>query len=102
MRRTTKVILGGYMLTALIGGTVAWAADKPHKAAPTQSRNISMEEAMQRVQSRNGDEVVEAELSREDGRGIWEMKVRDRNLKVHKIYLDAQTGGPIAGEHEDD
>ena len=109
MRRTTKLILGAYLFTGLAGGTAAWAADdaqargKPMRAdaSTSQAPLISMEEAAKRARAQYNGEVTEAELDREDGRRVWEVKVRDRDQKMHKVYLDARTGKALEGEKDD-
>ena len=109
MRRAAKLVLGAYLFTGLAGGTAAWAADtaKPGAkpmgtdTATSQPRLISMEEAAKRARAQHDGEVTEAELDREDGRKVWEVKVRDRDQKMHKVYLDARTGQTLDGEKDD-
>lgn len=58
-----------------------------------RSTNVSLIEAVRAAEtSVTNARTVEAELEREDGRIVYEVKMIDGAQQKHKVYVDAATG----------
>jgi uncharacterized membrane protein YkoI len=56
---------------------------------------LPMGEVMTSAQTVQPGQLVEAELEREDGAYLYEIKILAADGTVHKLYLDAATGEVI-------
>jgi len=57
-----------------------------------QQRRISMNEAVELVQSQTGGRVIQAQETRSDGRDIYRIKVLTRQGEVRIVHVNAETG----------
>ena len=57
-----------------------------------QQRRMSMNEAVELVQSQTGGRVLQAQEVRGDGRDIYRIKVLTRQGEVRIVHVNAETG----------
>ncbi len=57
-----------------------------------QQRRISLNEAVELVQSQTGGRVLQAQEVRGDGRDIYRIKVLTRQGEVRIVHVNAETG----------
>lgn len=84
-------------LLSVTGG--AFAGDRLDHDEIKQLREtgqiLPMGEVMTSAQTVQPGQLVEAELEREDGAYLYEIKILAADGTVHKLYLDAATGAVI-------
>jgi uncharacterized membrane protein YkoI len=66
-----------------------------------EGRILSMSEVMRRVARIQPGQLLEAELDREDGRYVYEIRILDPAGRVHELELDAASGVLIESSHDD-
>ena len=66
-----------------------------------EGRILSMSEVMRRAARIQPGQLLEAELDREDGRYVYEIRILDPAGRVHELELDAASGALIESSHED-
>lgn len=60
----------------------------------TESRGISLDEAVSRVRRQSDGRILSAETVRSDGRRVYRIKVLSRDGRVSRVDIDADTGRP--------
>lgn len=94
MQRST--LISTTLLMSLIGAGIAYASGKFNHNEVLQLREsgqiLSMEAVLQHAGAVQPGELIEAELEREDGRYVYELKIIDAEGRLHKLELDAQSG----------
>ena len=64
-------------------------------------RILSMSEVMRRAARIQPGHLLEAELDREDGRYVYEIRILDSAGRIHELELDAVSGDLIESSHDD-
>jgi uncharacterized membrane protein YkoI len=94
-RLTAITVAAGLLLVT--GG--AFAGDRLDHDEIKQLREtgqiLPMGDVMTSAQTVQPGQLVEAELEREDGVYLYEIKILSADGTVHKLYLDAATGEVI-------
>ncbi|MFO7602208.1 MAG: PepSY domain-containing protein [Gammaproteobacteria bacterium] len=84
------------LLAALLATGSAFASDKLNHNEIFQLREsgqiMSMESVLQQAHTIQPGQLIEAELEREKGRYVYELKIIDTDGRLHKLELDAQSG----------
>lgn len=62
---------------------------------------LSMSEVMRRAALIQPGQLLEAELDREDGRYVYEIRILDPAGRIHELELDAAGGALIESSHDD-
>ncbi len=92
----------GVLVLLVAGG--AFAGDRLDHDEIKQLREtgqiLAMGEVMASAQTVQPGQLVEAELEREDGAYLYEIKILAADGTVHKLYLDAATGEVIEREEK--
>ncbi|MBA3964588.1 MAG: PepSY domain-containing protein [Nitrospirales bacterium] len=88
-----KQLIPGLMAIALtLSVNPAWAMFGDDKAELLQGTKITLVEAVQTALTNVKGKAFDAELEKEDGRTVFEVKVIDETGATREIYVDAQTG----------
>ncbi|MCK7575538.1 MAG: PepSY domain-containing protein [Chromatiales bacterium] len=66
-----------------------------------EGRILSMSEVMQRAALIQPGQLLEAELDREDGRYVYEIRILDPAGRIHELELDAAGGALIESSRDD-
>lgn len=66
-----------------------------------EGRILSMSEVMRRSALIQPGQLLDAELDREDGRYVYEIRILDPAGRVHELELDAASGALIESSHDD-
>ena len=64
-------------------------------------RILSMSEVMRRAARIQPGQLLEAELDRDDGRYVYEIRILDATGRVHELELDAASGVLIESSYDD-
>lgn len=88
-----------------VGQTPGWV-DEDHsydraRRASERGEILPLTEIYERVLRRFPGRVLEAELEREDGRWIYELKVLDASGRLYEVDTDASTGKILKHEEDD-
>lgn len=62
---------------------------------------MSMEKVLEHARTIQPGQLIEAELDREKGSYVYELKIIDADGKMHELELDARTGELLKRELED-
>lgn len=93
------------LLTGLLAAGVVYASDKFNHNEVYQLREsgqiMSMEDVLSHARSLQPGQLIEAELEREDGQYVYELKIIDADGRIHKLELDAQTGDVLKRKSKD-
>lgn len=85
--------------------SATWMADDDsHDRALEASERgeiLPIAEIYERARARYPGRVLEAELDREQGRWVYELKVLDPAGRLREVYLDAQSGAVLGHEEGD-
>ena len=71
--------------------TPAWALFETNKELSASAR-ITLEQAIRTAVQALPGKAVEAQIGKEDGRTVFEVKIIDSQDKTRTVYVDAQTG----------
>lgn len=63
---------------------------------------VSIEEAIKIVTAKIPGTVIEAELEKEDGKTVWEVKVVTAKGELKEVYVDVQSGKIVDIEEKDE
>ena len=66
-----------------------------------EGRILSMSEVMRRAARIQPGQLLEAELDRDDGRYVYEIRILDSAGLVHELELDAASGVLIESSYDD-
>lgn len=92
MRTITTVIAGAILALSLsVGATPSWAIFET-KAELSSMAQITMDKAVEIALQRVPGKAVEAEIEKEDGRAVYEIKIIDTTNNKRKVHVDARTG----------
>ena len=69
------------------------AAKEKKKLELGRTARISIEQAIQTAKQQVSRKVIEAELEEEHGKRVWEVEIMTSDDRIHKIYIDSETGG---------
>ncbi len=69
-----------------------WGDGEPLADDKAQSRLSS-------IAAERGWQIVKQETEHEDGRLVYELKLRDQEGRRHKLIVDARSGEVIKGDH---
>jgi uncharacterized membrane protein YkoI len=100
----SKLITAG-VLASLLGAGTALASDRLNHNEIYQLREsgqiMSMEDVLKHARSIQPGQLIEAELEREKGSYIYELKIIDAEGRLHKLELDAQSGDVLKRKSKD-
>jgi regulator of RNase E activity RraB len=91
----TMAMLAGFLLVSLpnSGEANKKKADKEkEKMELATTTKVSIQEAIKTVTANVPGTVIEAELEKEDGRTVWEVKVVTAKGELKEMYVDVQSG----------
>lgn len=84
------------LLAGLLVAGSAFASDRLNHNEIYQLREsgqiMSMEDVLKHARTIQPGQLIEAELEREDGQYVYELKIIDADGRIHKLELDAQSG----------
>ncbi|MTW20520.1 peptidase M4 [Allochromatium palmeri] len=66
-----------------------------------EGRILSMSEVMRRAALIQPGQLLEAELDREAGRYVYEIRIHDTAGRIHELELDATSGALIESSSDD-
>lgn len=78
------------VLFAGLVGSSAWALLETSKELAKSAR-VPLDKAVLAVVAAMPGQAVEAELAEEAGRTVYKVEIIDKNNKMQKVYVDAQT-----------
>ncbi|HNP59357.1 MAG TPA: PepSY domain-containing protein [Nitrospirales bacterium] len=88
-----KQLITGVMAIAFtLSVNPAWALFGDDKAELLQGTKVTLVEAVQTALTNVKGKAFNAELEKEDGKTVFEVKVIDETGAAREIYVDAQTG----------
>ncbi|WP_166804978.1 PepSY domain-containing protein [Nitrosococcus wardiae] len=61
---------------------------------------LTIEQIIEKVRADYPGEIIEVEREKEEGKMVWEVKVKDKDGKEWEIYYDASTGKKLKSEPE--
>lgn len=103
MKRST--LMTSTLLTALLTAGTAFASDKLNHNEIYQLREsgqiLSMETVLKQARTIQPGQLIEAELEREKGGYVYELKIIDVDGRVHKLELDARSGEVLKRKSRD-
>ncbi|MEO8325142.1 MAG: PepSY domain-containing protein [Nitrospirota bacterium] len=96
-----KQLIPGLMAIALtLSVNPAWALFEDDKADLLKETKITLVEAVEKALTNMKGKAVEAELEKEHGKTVYEVKIIDESGTTREIYVDAQTGTVIKIEKD--
>ncbi|QKT03549.1 PepSY domain-containing protein [Ectothiorhodospiraceae bacterium 2226] len=90
-----KTLLVATLTASLLAGGAALASDLRHNEVyqlRESGQILAMEDILAHARKAQAGHLIEAELEREDGRYVYELKILDAQGQVHKLELDAASG----------
>ncbi len=63
-------------------------------------KDFTLQQAVDAALTQKGGHIIEAELEREDGNYLYEIKGIDANGKSYKVYLNAATGQTVKSDDD--
>lgn len=102
-----SVIAAGLVAIGTVAGGLAWAdghsGDKSEIAA-FRAAEISLTDALTLAEAQHGGKAMSVEFDEgDDGEAsAWEVELISADGKVSEMKIDAATGAPVTGDHDDD
>lgn len=89
-------------------GTPAWSGkdskqemDETKEAVElSKTAKVTIEQAVKTATEKLPGKVIEAELEKKHGKGVWEVEVVGADGKVTEVHVDADTGAVIDMEEK--
>ncbi|MBA3967969.1 MAG: PepSY domain-containing protein [Nitrospirales bacterium] len=78
----------------------SWALFEEDKAELLKETNITLVEAVEKALTNMKGKAVEAELEKENGKTVYEVKIIDENGTTREIYVDAHSGNVVKIEKD--
>lgn len=109
MSTSKKTIAGVAVLAATLAiGAPAWSGkdgkqemDETREAVElSRSAKIAIEQAVKTATEKLAGKVIEAELEKKHGKGVWEVEIVGADGKVMEVHVDADTGAVIDMEEK--
>jgi len=98
MKRSFMVCM---VLTGLTWGTSpAWALFEEDKSELLKGAKITLVEAVEKALTNVQGRAVEAELEKEKGNTVFEIKIVDDAGTTREVYVDAQSGNVLKVEKD--
>lgn len=102
---TTMIALVAGLLTI---GTPAWSGqdgkqemDETKEAVElSKTAKVTIEQAVKTATEKLAGKVIEAELEKKHGKGVWEVEIVSTDGKVTEVHVDADTGAVIDMEEK--
>lgn len=87
-------LISAAVLVSVLGSGVAIAGMNHNEIFELRQSGqiLSMEDVLQQARAIQPGQLIEAELEREDGSYVYELKIIDEQGRLHKLELDAKTG----------
>jgi uncharacterized membrane protein YkoI len=93
------VLIAGFLAI----GTPAWSGkDGKHEMDETKeavelskTAKVTIDQAVKTATEKLPGKVIEAELEKKHGKGVWEVEIVGADGKVTEIHVDADTGAVI-------
>ena len=99
MGKRTHMILGLAILLLTVGmltGTdAAYGGSDKEKATMAAAAKVTIDQAVKSATEKTAGKVIEAELEKEKGKVVWEIKTVDADGKVTETQIDADSGAVI-------
>jgi uncharacterized membrane protein YkoI len=86
-----RALIAVLTLAVTMSVTPAWALFETNKELSASAR-ITLEQAIRTAVQTLPGKAVEAQIGKEDGRTVYEVKIIDSQDKTRTVYVDAQTG----------
>jgi uncharacterized membrane protein YkoI len=98
MKRSFMVCM---VLTGLTWGmSPAWALFEEDKSELLKGTKITLVEAVEKALTNVQGRAVEAELEKEKGNTVFEIKIVDDAGTIREVYVDAQSGNVLKVEKD--
>lgn len=95
-----RLILSLMMATCLLPVSSALALFDDDKAELLKGTQITLVEAVEKAMTTVKGKAVEAELEKEHGKTVFEVKIVDENEKTREVYVDAHSGEVVKIEKD--
>jgi uncharacterized membrane protein YkoI len=100
----TIVVIAGVLAI----GTPAWSGkdgkqemDETREAVElSKTAKVTIEQAVKTATEKLPGKVIEAELEKKHGKGVWEVEIVGADGKVTEVHVDADTGTVIDMEEK--
>ncbi|MCC1497392.1 PepSY domain-containing protein [Alcanivorax sp. 1008] len=93
------------LLTGLLAAGTTFASDRLDHNEIYKLRQsgeiMSMEKVLEHARTIQPGQLIEAELEREKGGYVYELKIIDAEGRMHKLELDARSGEALKRKIED-
>ena len=86
-----RALIAAITLAMAVWAMPAWALFETNKELSASAR-ITLEEAVRTAVQALPGKAVEAQIGKEEGRTVYEVKIIDSHDKSRTVYVDAQTG----------
>lgn len=86
-----RKVIAAMTLVLSVWAVPGWALFETNKELSASAR-ITLEEAIRTAVQAMPGKAVKAEIGKEEGRTVYEVKIIDSQDKTRKVYVDAQTG----------
>lgn len=99
-----KTLIVSTLTAALLTGGAVFASDLRHNEVyqlRESGRIMAMEDILAHARKAQAGHLIEAELEREDGRYVYELKILDAQGGVHELELDAASGEVLKRKTKD-
>lgn len=94
------LIPGLMMATFILPVSSALALFDDEKSELLKGTNITLVEAVEKALTTVKGKAVDAELEKEHGKTVFEVKIIDENETTREIYVDAHTGEVVKIEKD--
>jgi len=66
----------------------------------SKTAKVTIEQAVKTASEKLAGKVIEAELEKKHGKGVWEVEIVGADGKVMEVHVDADTGAVIGMEEK--
>ncbi|MEO8324904.1 MAG: PepSY domain-containing protein [Nitrospirota bacterium] len=96
-----KQLIPGFMVIAFtLAVNPSWALFEEDKAELLKETKITLVEAVEKALTNMKGKAVEAELEKEHGKTVYEVKIIDESGTTREIYVDAHSGNVVKIEKD--
>lgn len=109
MNAARKTAMGIVLLAGVLAiWTPAWSGkdgkqemDETREAVElSKTAKVTIEQAVRTATEKLAGKVIEAELEKKHGKGVWEVEIVGADGKVMEVHVDADTGAVIDMEEK--
>lgn len=96
-----KQLIPGLMVIAFtLSVNPSWALFEEDKAELLKETKITLVEAVEKALTNMKGKAVEAELEKEHGKTVYEIKIIDETGATREVYVDAHSGNVVKIEKD--